>query len=147
MSQTFVSLDINAPVEAVFAALANIETFPDRAEAIAAVEFLSDQKHGVGTRFRETRIMNGREAVAELEVTEQVENERIRMVCDQGGTVWDTVFKVTPISDGIRLEMTMDARPHKLMAKLTIPIINLMIKKFVQKDMEEVKAWCERPAS
>ena len=80
MSQTFVSLDINAPVEAVFAALANIETFPDRAEAIAAVEFLSDQKHGVGTRFRETRIMNGREAVAELEVTEQVENERIRMV-------------------------------------------------------------------
>ena len=74
MSQTFVSLDINAPVEAVFAALANIETFPDRAEAIAAVEFLSDQKHGVGTRFRETRIMNGREAVAELEVTEQVEN-------------------------------------------------------------------------
>ena len=80
MSQTFVSLDINAPVEAVFAALANIETFPYRAEAIAAVEFLSDQKHGVGTRFRETRIMNGREAVAELEVTEQVENERIRMV-------------------------------------------------------------------
>ena len=59
MSKTFISIDIDAPVETVFAALANIETFPDRAEAIASVEFLSDQKRGVGTRFRETRIMKG----------------------------------------------------------------------------------------
>ena len=144
MPQTHVSLDIEAPVATVFGALANIETFPDRAEAIAAVEILSDQKFGVGTRFRETRIMNRREAIAELEVTEQVDNERIRMVCDQGGTVWDTVFLVSPSGEGTRLEMTMDAKPHKLMAKLTVPIINMMIKKFVRQDMEELKAWCER---
>ena len=144
MARTFISIDIEAPVETVFAALAEIETFPDRAEAIAAVDFLSDQKRGVGTRFRETRVMNGRENVAELEVTEQTENERIRMVCDEGGTVWDTVFKFDQSGSGTRLEMTMDARPHTLMAKLTIPIVNLMIKKFVRQDMEEIKAWCER---
>jgi len=118
--------------------------FPERAEAIASVEFLTDQKSGVGTRFRETRIMKGRENVAELEVAEQVENERIRMVCDEGGTVWDTVFLFEPSGEGTRLEMTMDAWPHKLMAKLTIPIVNLMIKKFIQQDMEEIKAWCEK---
>jgi len=144
MSKTFISIDIDAPVENVFGALANIETFPDRAEAIASVEFLSDQKRGVGTRFRETRIMNGRENVAELEVTEQIENERIRMVCDEGGTVWDTVFLTNRSGDRTRLEMTMDARPYKLMAKLTIPIVNLMIKKFIRQDMEEIKAWCEK---
>ena len=144
MSRTFISIDIQAPVETVFAALSEIETFPNRAEGIAAVEILTEQKHGVGTRFRETRIMNGREAVAELEVTECVDNERIRIVCDQGGAVWDTVFLVSPTETGTQLEMTMDAKPYKLMAKIMTPLINGTIKKFVRRDMEELKAWCEQ---
>ena len=73
-----------------------------------------------------------------------MDNERIRIVCDQGGAVWDTVFLVSPTETGTQLEMTMDAKPYKLMAKIMTPLINGMIKKFVRRDMEELKAWCEQ---
>ena len=59
--------------------------------------FLSEVRTGVGTRFRETRLMHGKERSTELEVTEYVENERVRMVADTDGTVWDSVFVVSPV--------------------------------------------------
>lgn len=42
------------------------------------VLFLTDSEKGVGTKFRETRMMGKREAGTELEVTEYVPNERVR---------------------------------------------------------------------
>lgn len=38
------------------------------------------QQVGVGTRFRETRLMNGREQAVELEVAEYTENKCVRMI-------------------------------------------------------------------
>ena len=143
MTRTSISISVRAPVEKVFAAVSDVETFPQRAEAITQVEFLSEQQSGVGTRFRETRMMKGRESQTELEVTEYIENDRIRMVADQGGTIWDTIFVVEQTDSETRLDMTMDAKPYKLAAKLTTPLIKGMIAKFIQKDMDDLKAWCE----
>ena len=123
MSQTSVSINIQAPIEKVFAAISDIESFPIRAEAITEVEFLTEQRSGIGTQFRETRMLKGRESQTELEVTEFVENDRIRMVSDQGGTIWDTIFIVQQTESDTRLDMTMDAKPYKLMAKLMNPLI------------------------
>jgi len=108
MSQTSVSISIYAPIEKVFAAISDIESFPNRAEAINEVEFLTEQRSGIGTRFRETRILNGRQSQTELEVTEFVVNDRIRMVSDQGGTIWDTIFVVNQTGAETQLDMTMD---------------------------------------
>ena len=146
MSQTSVSINIQAPIEKVFAAISDIESFPIRAEAITEVEFLTEQRSGIGTQFRETRMLKGRESQTELEVTEFVENDRIRMVSDQGGTIWDTIFIVQQTESDTRLDMTMDAKPYKLMAKLINPLIKGMIARFIQKDMDELKAWCETDA-
>ncbi len=143
MTRTSISINIQAPVEKVFSAVSEIETFPARAEAITGVEFLTDQRSGVGTKFCETRLMKGRESQTELEVTEYIMNDRIRMVADQGGTIWDTVFAVAQSGSGTKLNMTMDARPYKLAAKITTPLIKGMIEKFIQRDMQELKAWCE----
>lgn len=82
---------INAPLDLVFKTVADIQNFSKAIPNIVDVEFLSDQKSGVGTCFRETREMNGREASTELEVTEYKENDHIRRVADSHGTVWDSV--------------------------------------------------------
>ena len=37
---------------------------------VVKIEMLSDTTSGVGTRFLETRLMRGKEATTELEVTE-----------------------------------------------------------------------------
>ncbi len=137
---------IDAPAELVFKTVAEIENFSKAIPHITDVEFISENKTGLGARFRETRMMGNRPAVTELEVTEHVENEMIRLVADSGGTIWDTVFEVSTIADGkTELTMVMDARPHKLMAKVMNLVIKRMVAKAVENDMDAVKAYCEQP--
>ena len=144
MSRTTVSRTIRAPIERVFDTIAHIENFSKAVPHITKVEFLSETRRGVGTKFKETRLMGKREASSVLEVTEYVENERVRMVSDQGGTIWDTVFTVAPSDDGIDLTMVMDAKAYKLMAKYFNPLLKGMIQRHIESDMDAVKAFCEQ---
>lgn len=91
MTRMTVHRTINAPIEVVFKTVAEIENFSKAVPHITKIEFLTECKKGPGTKFRETRLMKGKEATTELEVTEHVENERVRLVAGSHGTVWDTV--------------------------------------------------------
>ena len=87
--------------------------------------------------------MNGREHSVDLEVTEYTENERVRLVSDAGGTIWDTVFSVTQGARNIELRMQMDIRPYRFLAGIMNVLIRGMVVKGVQSDMDAVKAFCE----
>ena len=145
MTRTRTSRTIDAPVEAVFEAVADIANFSKAVPHIARVEFLTERRVGVGTRFRETRLMRGREATTELEVTEYERNERVRLVSDAGGTVWDSLFTVTPEGDGrsTRLDLVMEAKPYRFMSRLLVPLMKGVVAKAVAADMDAVKAWLE----
>lgn len=138
-----VSRTVKAPIELVFSRISDVHRFAEVSEDILEIEFLSDITSGVGTRFRETRNMNGRTATTELEITECVENDRVRFVSDAGGTIWDTVMSVTPNGDVTNLEMIMDATPYKFVARIVNIFIKGMVNKAVTKDMDRLKAWCE----
>ena len=45
------------------------------------------------------------------------------------------------------LSMTMDAIPHKFMARIAMPLIKGMVNKAVVADMDKLKTWCEQQAS
>lgn len=147
MPSVTVTRVIDAPADVVFRTVADISHFSEAVPHIVNVEFLSEVRSGVGTRFRETRLMNGREASTELEVTEYVENDRVRIVSEAGGTIWDTVFTVSPAGGGTELTMVMDARPQKLSARLAVPLMLRMVKGAVATDMDAVKTFCERTGS
>lgn len=117
MTQFTATRSINAPIDLVFKTVSDINNFSKAIPDIINVEFLSDVKSGIGTRFRETRLMNGKEAMTELEVTEFVENGHVRMVTDSHGAVWDSVFTVKRVDGHTELTLVMDARPHKIHAK------------------------------
>ncbi len=144
MTQFTATRSINAPIDLVFKTVSDINNFSKAIPDIVNVEFLSDLKSGVGTRFRETRLMKGKEAMTELEVTEFVENDRVRMVTDSHGAVWDSVFTVKRVDGHTELTLAMDARPHKFMQKMMIPMIKGMISKALEKDMDAVKSYCEK---
>jgi uncharacterized membrane protein len=133
MGQVKVTKTINAPVELVFQTIADIRNFSKAVPDIVSVEFLTDQKMGVGTRFRETRMMYGKEATEELEVTELVENDQIRILADSHGVVWDSLFTVEENGDATELTLVMDMRPHKLMAKIMTPLMKGSMKKALKK--------------
>ena len=144
--QTVIRRQINASAATVFDAVAHIENFSEAVPGITGVEFLTDRTRGARTRFRETRVIRGREASTELEVTEYEPDSHVRLVSDQGGTVWDTVFTITPDGSGSHLSMVMDARPHTLMAKVTTPLFKRVIARAIESDMDAVKQYCEAGA-
>lgn len=134
---------IEAPAETVWSIISDVERLPDREEAVEKIEFLTDQRTGPGTRFRETRSMGSRSVDTELEITESVPNESIRFVSDTGGTVWDTVYRCHPEGSSTHLEIDMDARPQKLRARLMLFLIMPMVRKGMTKHLESLKAYCE----
>ena len=144
MPNVTVTRRIDAPADAVFRTVAHVEQFSQAVPHILRVEFLTEVKSGVGARFRETRMMMGREASTELEVTEYVENERVRIASEAGGALWDTVFTVAPDGEGAELKMVMDASPLTTSARMTLPLVIGAVRKAVEQDMDSVKAFCER---
>ena len=143
MATIHVKKTIEAPLELVFQAIADVRNFQKAVPHITNIDFLTDQQVGVGTRFRETRIMKGREETVELEVAEYVENDRVRMIADAGGTIWDTVFTVSESAGSVLLDMKMDARSYTLLARIITPLIRGMVFKGVESDMDAVKEYCE----
>ena len=143
MSTITVKRTIQAPVDRVFAVVADVQGIPDRDPAVESIEFLSAQQSGAGTRFRETRVQGRRSTVTELEVTEQVDGEYARFVSDMGGTVWDTVFSTRSADSGTELEIRLDARPHKLLARIATPLIRGMVRRGMEKHIDSIKAYCE----
>ena len=145
MTRTTISRTIRAPIEAVFDAVSDISRFSEAVPHLVRVEFLTESRVGPGTRFRETRRMGKREASTVLEFTEYVKNERVRLVSDAGGTVWESLFTVTPVGDGesTRLDLVMEARPYRLLARVFVPLMKGAVTKAVEGDMDAVKAWVE----
>ncbi len=144
MARTVVTRLIDAPIDVVFLAVADIREFSQAVPEVVRFEFLSEVRSGVGTRFRETRVMKGRESTTELEVTEYRPNEHVRMVAQGQGTVWDTVFQVQPADGQTQLTVTMDARSNKLLPRIMNYLIRGMIQKAIEGNMDSVKAFCER---
>ena len=138
-----IRFQISAPVTAVFAAVSDIGNLPQTNPAIVHVEFISETRSGIGTRFIETRLMNGKENKTELEVTEYEKDKCTRMISDTHGTVWDTLFTVTPAGDNTELELVMDCRAHKLLPKLLNPLMKGLFRKGLQKHVDAVKQYCE----
>ncbi len=138
------SIKINAPLERVFATVADIHQFSQAIPHITDVKILSEQQRGLGTRFRETRLMKGKEIQTELLVTEYVENERIRLVADAHGTIWDSTFSVRPVGDQVEMELYMQAKAQGMMAKLMTSMVREVVAKAVENDMDAVKVHCEK---
>lgn len=144
MGRTTVTREIRAPLARVFDVIAHIENFRKAIPHIVEVEFLSDTRRGVGARFRETRLMGKRRATVELEVTEYVANQHVRLVSEAGGTCWDTLFRVKQVApDRVELTLVMDATPRNFFARVINPLIAGMIRKAVEADMDAVKKFCE----
>lgn len=134
---------IHAGIERVFQVISSPEGFQQAVSHITKIEYLSEQQAGAGTRFRETRLMNGREASATLEIAEYVRPNHVRMISVEGGTEWDTSFRLTAENDCVRMNMRMDARPRTILAHLMVPMILGMVRRAVAADMDAIQSYCE----
>ncbi|MEZ6043260.1 MAG: hypothetical protein R3C20_22415 [Planctomycetaceae bacterium] len=148
------SRTVNAPLAKVFQVISNPDKFRQAVQGISGIEFLSECRHGSGTRFHETRTINGRTCRTTLEVVDFRENHMVRMVSDVGGAVWDTVFTVSQprakdtqpdgsMNTSTTLTMHMESRPHNVIARLLAPTLVRLCSGTIESDMDSVRDYCE----
>lgn len=144
MGRIMVCRIIQSQPEVVFRTVADIRQFSKAVPGIIRHEFLSGIPYGMGARFSQTRVMNGKETTTELEVVEFIENSRIRLIADDGhGTLWDTVFSVEARGVGSSLSMVMETRSRHWIARVFVFLILGMVRRAVQRDMDSVREYCE----
>ncbi len=118
------SRKINAPIDRVFDVFSDITKVEDRVEGITKVDILSDTTHGLGTRWRETRIMFGQEATEEMEISSFKPNQSYEVVAASRGTEYHSIYTFTENDDNsTTVEMVFSGKPVSLMAKLMSGIL------------------------
>ena len=135
---------IRAPAPTVFDTVADPRQFAQAITGVTRLDSLSSTSAGAGTRYRQTRTMNGRTMTMEFEVTECVKPERVRIVNETDGTVWDSVYTIRPANGMTTLTLRMEAGSRSLVTRLVLPLVCLLVRKAVARDLDAVKAHCER---
>jgi carbon monoxide dehydrogenase subunit G len=141
-----VEQSIRATPERVFDLSTNVHEWADMVPAITRVEVLTDGPVGLGTRFRETRTMFGKQATEEMEFVEFERPRRYALGAESHGCRYHTSFDVVPEGDGCRLVMSFSGEPQTLAAKLMAVVMKPMMRKMADlcaKDLAAVKARAE----
>jgi len=137
---------IAAAPETVFAAATDIESWAECMEGVKSVELLTDGPMRLGTRFRETRVMFGREETEEMEVTAFDPPRSYAVGCENHGCRFHSALTFTPNGSGTDVEMSFDATPLTAMAKLMSAMMKPLMNKMGEvcgKDLDDLKAAIE----
>lgn len=141
-----VSKQINAPIDITFDVFSDIQAVEERIEGIIKVEILSDVTQGEGLRWRETRVMFGKEATEEMEISKFEPNRSYEVVAASNGTEYHSIYTFTENANGTMVEMVFTGKPVTLLTKLMTPFAYLFkntTKKALEADMDDLKVVCE----
>ena len=147
MAKLTIKTHIDAAPESVFAVACDFHHAAENIQGIEQVEVLTDGPIGVGTRFRETRIMFGKEVTEEMEITAFDEPHSYVVESGSCGMHYRTDYKFVADIAGTHVRLEMNCQPVNLLTKLLSPLFALLIRpmrKCLAADLEDLKAVAEK---
>jgi carbon monoxide dehydrogenase subunit G len=144
-----VSRDVDAPAGVVWKIITDIEGSVDTISAIETVEMLSGgPEFGVGTRWRETRTMFGRQATEVMEVTEVTEGESYVTIARPDSANYRSTMAILPTGEtACTVSMEFGANPRGTMTRLMGATMGRMftssLRKALQADLDDIAAAAE----
>jgi uncharacterized protein YndB with AHSA1/START domain len=143
-------LTIQAPKEAVWAAITNIENAAEFISGIEKIEVVEKPANGlVGLGWRETRMFFGKPATVEKWITDAAENAFFKTMAEDGGFKFLTTTRISENGNGsITLTSIHDSQPQTIGARfMSIPMGLLfrgMMKKYILQDLNDIKVVVEQ---
>ena len=145
--QIAVECFVETPPEVAFAAAVDISNWPRFISGIQSVALLTPGPVAVGTSFRETRIMFGRQATEEMTFAEIEPPHRFVLTAFNHGTAYRAAHLFAPEGAGTRMTLVFEGRPATLLSRLFAPLGWLFLgtlKRQLESDLADLKAEAER---
>jgi carbon monoxide dehydrogenase subunit G len=137
---------IEASPEKVFEACSDMRRAAERIKAIKRLEVLTDGPIRKGTKFRETRIMFGKEATETMEITAFDPPQSYTVEGDSCGAHFVSRFDLRPDGAGTLVEFTVSVKATSVLAKIMSPLSAMMrgsMKKLFRQELDDIKAAVE----
>ena len=137
---------VNASPERVFELFTDLAHAPERVRGIKRLELSTPAPVRKGTRFRETRVMFGREATMEMEIVAFEPGKSYTVGCESCGARYLTRFDFKGEGAGTRVAVRFEVTALSVFAKLMSPFAGMMIKacaKACEQDLADLKQVAE----
>ena len=133
---------IDAPPDKVFDVLIDLPNSSSYLENVKQSVKLTEGPVGVGTIFEETRVVNGQEATAQLEVREYDPPRRLTMGNETEGIDTSYIYTLEAEKGGTRIlwEAELSASGLK---KMMVPMVASILKKEDREHLQMLKAAVE----
>ena len=139
-------VQIAASPEVVFRTVCDLGRLHEILSAVTKIEVLTEGPVGSGTRFRETRLMLGKEATEEMEFVEFDPPSGYSLLAESHGSRYTTTYRLAARDGGTHLHMHFHAIPQTIGARiLSVLFRPLMgsVKREMARDLDELKAAVE----
>jgi carbon monoxide dehydrogenase subunit G len=124
----------------------DLENMPNWMPTVKRLEKLTEGPMRLGTRFRETRIINNKEHSAEIEITEFEEPDKYAATADEKGIRCTYHYTFAPEDQGTRVNLVAEVQARGL-AKLFTPLFVKMMKKMDGGHLADAKRAMESGAA
>jgi uncharacterized membrane protein len=143
-----VVVEIEKPVEEVWRAIVDFKNCPNYITSIVNLEILHEPKDSlIGFKWKETRVMFGKEATEIMWITDCVENEYYQTRAESHGSIYKSRLSIEPLGENTKLTMSFTAEAQNFFAKLISKLMGFMIKgsmkKALLKDLNDIKTYLE----
>lgn len=144
--------EVAAPAADVWAVMTDLERSPEIISGIDAIERLDGGgDFRVGTSWRETRTLMGRQVTEEMQVTAVDPGRAYTVEADSRGAHYRSVLGVEPMGSGrCRVFMTFDGQPGSTLGKVMAATVGRLFegatRKALEKDLADIAAAAERRA-
>lgn len=142
---------IEAPVETVFEVATDLPRAAQHIRGIERIELLTDLPIGVGTRWRETRRVMGRQDTQTMEITAFDPPKSYTIGCDSMGSHFETTFRFAEQPGGTDVTLDVSCEARSLGAMMMAPLGNLMMgtvmRKCMADDLDDLKTVAEARAA
>ena len=141
------SIEITAPVSKVFELFTDLRKIEENVSGIKSIEVLDGPaKMAIGTKWKETRVMLGKEASEVMTVSDIHNNLSYDVVAASHGMEYKSSYVFKEANNVTSVEMIFAGIPKSFMSKLFTPVGYLFkgaTKKTLVADMKELKIAAE----
>ena len=141
-------VEIEKPLEDVWRVITDFRNCSNYIQSIKSIEVIDEPTDTlIGFKWKETRVLFGKEATETMWITHCIENEYYQTRAESHGSVYLSKVAVERIGENTRLTMSFSSEPQTFFVKLISLCMGFLIKgsmkKAIVKDLNDIKKHLE----